>query len=328
MAHHPILVTGSTRSGTTWVGRMLCASGEAGYLNEPFNPIYHPGWVADPLPSWHLYVTSENEAGYREIFDRVVRLRYPIAGNLRYVRDTRLAARFVRDAGRSVLYRWRGVRPLFKDPFAVFSAPWLEERYATQIVVMVRHPAGVISSVKRLGWGRGLGAWTRQPLLMRELLAPYADGIEALARDPDGMDAVDRGILVWNAIYSVVRRYRDEHPGWRFVRYEDAAGSPAETFRMLYGWLGLRWDDGVGDRIRSYSDASNPAGTDASDPHRIKLNSRAASGTWHQRLTAGEIERIREGTRDLWPAFYSPADWDAPDGEPPGPAASAGAPAG
>ena len=33
----PILVTGAHRSGTTWVGRMLCASGEAHYVSEPFN---------------------------------------------------------------------------------------------------------------------------------------------------------------------------------------------------------------------------------------------------------------------------------------------------
>ena len=39
----PILVTGSHRSGTTWVGKMLAATGSVGYIHEPFNLKNRPG---------------------------------------------------------------------------------------------------------------------------------------------------------------------------------------------------------------------------------------------------------------------------------------------
>jgi LPS sulfotransferase NodH len=43
MSNQPILVTGAHRSGTTWVGKILCASGEAAYISEPLNLWHRPG---------------------------------------------------------------------------------------------------------------------------------------------------------------------------------------------------------------------------------------------------------------------------------------------
>jgi hypothetical protein len=34
---HPILVTGTPRSGTTWVGKIIATSPSVGYIKEPFN---------------------------------------------------------------------------------------------------------------------------------------------------------------------------------------------------------------------------------------------------------------------------------------------------
>ena len=40
---HPILVTGAHRSGTTWVGKMLAADADTGYISEPLNVLHRPG---------------------------------------------------------------------------------------------------------------------------------------------------------------------------------------------------------------------------------------------------------------------------------------------
>ena len=54
-AHHPILVTGAHRSGTTWAGKMLCAGNEAFYVFEPFDVakdagLEGPRWMPRDLP--------------------------------------------------------------------------------------------------------------------------------------------------------------------------------------------------------------------------------------------------------------------------------------
>ena len=48
----PILLTGMPRSGTTWVTRILTASGEVGHINEPFNLAVSPGTLRVPADHW------------------------------------------------------------------------------------------------------------------------------------------------------------------------------------------------------------------------------------------------------------------------------------
>ncbi len=68
MNKHPILVTGAHRSGTTWVGKILCASGEAAYISEPLNMWHRLGVMRKPVSGWYTYITQENEAGYLSAF--------------------------------------------------------------------------------------------------------------------------------------------------------------------------------------------------------------------------------------------------------------------
>jgi hypothetical protein len=178
--------------------------------------------------------------------------------------------------------------------------------------MMIRHPAGVISSVSRLGWKGKLERWHAQPQLVQDLLAPYADRLRAAAENPDALDDIDRGIIAWNCIYSAVRRFREEHPDWCFVRYEDAADDPIGTFRRMYEFLELRFDGSVASTIERFSSPSNPERSDPSSPHGIRLASRAASRSWHDRLSRANVERIREGTKLVWPAFYGSQEWDDP----------------
>ena len=59
---------------------------------------------------------------------------------------------------------------LLKDPIALFSTPWLVDRFNVHAVVMIRHPAAYVSSVSRLGWRFDFGYLLGQDLLMRDLL--------------------------------------------------------------------------------------------------------------------------------------------------------------
>lgn len=58
---HPILVTGSHRSGTTWVGQMLATKGTT-YIFEPFNIENASELHAFPLEFWFTYIDGLSEA--------------------------------------------------------------------------------------------------------------------------------------------------------------------------------------------------------------------------------------------------------------------------
>jgi hypothetical protein len=113
----PILVTGMPRSGTTWVGKMLCAGGGAGYIEEPFNLARPPGTIRVPVNYWYYwypYVTPANEQQFVPALRRMLDFKYPLArelGRCRTVADFRHTGKMWRGYAAS-----RGRRPLVKEP--------------------------------------------------------------------------------------------------------------------------------------------------------------------------------------------------------------------
>jgi hypothetical protein len=300
----PILVTGAHRSGTTWVGRMLALAPGVGYIHEPFNPRTPAGLSPAPFDRYFAVVTAENEARYRPGLERTLAFRYDLGAQLRAGRRPVDFARAARDFARLVPPRLKGARPLVKDPIALLSAEWLAERFGMQVVVLVRHPAAFAASLERLGWEHDFGSFVvdgRVP----EILRPYEPEIREQAERPG--DALAQASLLWRVLYGAAAGYRDRHPDWIFLRHEDASADPAGTFERLYGRLGLELTPSARERIEHSSAAENPA--ELRSPHDVRLASAESLGRWRDQLTAQEIERLRESTRDAWPSFYADEDW-------------------
>lgn len=286
---------------------MLAASGEAAYVHEPFNPSRTPGWFRKPLPYWFLHVTRENEGPYLDDVRRMVELRYPV-GSIARSRSPRVLAMNAQQARDARRDKRRERRLLLKDPLAVFSAEWLAERFDMFVVALVRHPASFVSSIKRLSWGFDYERnWLAQALLMKNLLPGYEDRFRGYRGEED---LVSEGIVVWNAIYDVVSKYRERHPGWAVLRYEDVAADPKPMFRKLYTDFGLTWSDEVERVVASHSGEGNPREVGLDRRHEIKRDSKAAARTWKTRLSSDEIERIRRETEPVWRRFYEDSDWD------------------
>lgn len=300
----PILVTGAHRAGTTWVGKMLAAGGQAVYINEPFSPIHRPGVYAARTTHWYEYVCRDNEAAYVEAFRALLALRYGWGRELRALRSPRDVARMLRDGWRFAQGRLLGRRPLLKDPFAVFSVPWLVERWGVQAVALVRHPAAMVSSWLRLGWVLRPWRLWQQPLLVRDWLGPFADEVEAARRADDPLIAA---AVLWRVIYGVVHQLQGRglvHG----IRYEDLALEPERTFGQLYAHLGLVYNRRARQSIRRSTQAKQ-AETDPDHPHRVRLNSRQAVTAWKRRLDAEQVARIRRWTEPVARYFYTDEDW-------------------
>jgi hypothetical protein len=285
---------------------MLCASRAAGYVHEPFNPNRSPGWFPEPLPYWFMYLTEENAGPYERAVADLLALRYPLRA-LPRSRSARDVAQQLPELGRSALYRMQRRRTLVKDPMALFSAEWLARRFGMDVVVMVRHPAAFVSSLKKLNWGFDYERnWLAQELLMRDLLGPWASRFEGYRGE---VDLVGEGIVMWNAMYDVVRGYRERHPDWHFVKYDDLADDPAAGFRSLYERLDLPWDE----RARAAVEESSTASVKEVPVWRrraIKRDSAAAKRTWEHRLTPEEVARVRREVAEVAASFYAEEDWE------------------
>ncbi len=65
----PILITGSHRSGSTWVGKIIAEAPSVIYIHEPFNVDFPPGaGVCNvKFEYWFTHITRENETGFYKL---------------------------------------------------------------------------------------------------------------------------------------------------------------------------------------------------------------------------------------------------------------------
>jgi hypothetical protein len=310
-----LLVTGLPRSGTSWVGKMLEAGREVVYVNEPLNPQHPPGRSPGVLNAEvahrFQYICADNDEPWARAFHDTLRLRYrPIAELRRNHRPYDLA-RMAKYGTSFAVGRARGRRALVDDPFAVLSAAWFAECLGCQVVVLVRHPLSFVGSWQRLGWRVRLSELLDQPLLMRDLLGPYQDEMRQADGSPDRIAAT---ALLWRITYSVLGDLAGRAPDLLALRrYEDLASNPLDGFRELYQLFGLTWTEQVHDRIRSAT--AGGGGQNRAHVWSLRgglsrtafrpMDSRAALAGYRDRLTAEEIDRVRDLTADTAKRYYS-----------------------
>ena len=300
-ARRPVLVTGSHRSGSTWIGRLLAAADELHYVQEPFNIVAHQRWMHPRPEHQFLHVTDANEASWLAPVQQVVDLNYPLGAHLARrpgLKMSRRASRVALDARRA---RRSGAAAMIKDPIAVFSTPWIARRFDAVPVVMVRDAVPFVGSLLDRGWSFDFSHWTAQPTLMAEL-DPWTDEIERMATQPG--ELIDQAILMWNAIYGFVAGLPAalEPLGIQahIEAYETIASNPLVEVEHLYGRLGLEF--GIEQRrvaielSTGRSQADDGTGVSAID---VQRDSSAALKTWRDRLDQDQIEHITTATAEV-----------------------------
>ncbi len=301
--NRPILVTGSHRSGTTWVGKMIACHPRVLYFSEPFNPERRDL----PVHAWWHRVRPADAAAFRAYLQPFAELRFPW---LRQRADHPASwhGRLLR-SWRYTRRRRQGARPLIKDPIALLSAEWLAEQYQSQVIVLVRHPAAFASSIKRLKWLLPVADLLGQETVMRDWLYPFEREMRRLHDGP--ADIIEHAILGWRIFHHVIRIYEERHPDWRFCRHEDLSSTPLERFAELFQYLGLEFTPEIRAAVERHSSDENPREAGGA-VHQLQRNSKANIWNWQDRLTHDEIARIRTGTAELAGHFYGDADWWSP----------------
>jgi len=271
---HSIMVTGSHRSGTTWVGRVLSLADGIRYVQEPFNRETNPDISGYRLQNMYAYALDEDAETLRQHY-----------------------LDFLNPSPQE--------RLLLKDPIALFSAPWIQDEYGAQVVCLVRHPAGFVSSLIKWQWEFHFGYFTSQPVLMDSFLPEIRAQIEhyAMVRQ----EPILQACLLWKVIYGWVLQVEPRKRKWLMVRYEDLAKRPVPEFKRLYRKLQLRWTREIEASVLEMTGEDKPAESD--DPGFKARNAKAMRQVWMQRLSSVQIETIQRETDPVWRKYYSKRDW-------------------
>jgi hypothetical protein len=308
-----LLVTGMARTGTSWVGKMVEASGRVVYINEPLNPGHPPGRSPGVLDAEvrHQYQYIPPVApDWRRAFARTLALRYGLLKELRRNHKGYDIARMVKYASAFTRGRLRGRLPLLDDPFALYATPFLVNTFGVCAAVLVRDPVAVVGSYRKLGWRMRFDEMLAQPGLVTDLLGPeYTEEVREAAQESDPVRSY---ALMWRASYGIVDRHLRALPRVLICRYEDFARTPLTAFAALYKHFGLEF---TGIAQLAVSQATSGGGDDrrahtwslrggVSKTAYRPMDSAAMLTAAQRRLSPDEVAEVRELTADVAARFY------------------------
>lgn len=305
----PILVTGSIRSGTTWVGKTLATAPGVGLVHEPFNKDHPLGILAHRWSHQYTYMTEETDetTSAAIALEDTLGFRYRPWSHLRNPESPLRTLGLLRDLPRFWYRRHLSrPRPLLKDPIALLSADWLADRFDMDVVVMVRHPGAFAWSYKRIGEPNRFTDLLQQPALMEGPLEPFAGDVERAANTDD---SIYQAAILWRVLYATVARYQSRHPDWVVARHEDLSTNPLGAFPLLFGLLDLPFTAKTRRFIALTTSELNPVEAPDGVLHHLRRNSRENVHVWQRRLSSEDISRVRRLTGDVADRFYATSSW-------------------
>lgn len=310
-----LLVTGCPRSGTTFMGGMLKHCPKTQEIFEPFNPAAGvEGWdrpfpylrADDPEAERFQKIMLSLVNGfprYHRFQEYEIRTQYPWMWKvLRRTTGSMMATR-------NYVARLRGIprdgRWLIKDPHLFLGAGYLHEQMGIDVVAMVRLPAAIASSWKRLQWKPDLSIFANQPYLREDILSDYK------VFSNDGLSFAEAMAWYWVYCYKTMFHFRDRNPEMLFIKQEDMGAEPIATIQAVLQRFQLPFTEPMRNRIIDYT-TSKTAIPDSSHPHKeFKRDSKKISKSWQKHLSSEEIVTIRNITEHLAHEYYTDNDWSS-----------------
>jgi hypothetical protein len=279
----PILVAGLPRTGTTWIGTVLGATGGTTYFHEPFN--YRN--VEESAPFTMRYLRrADDDPKFAAYCEKC------FSGHQRH-----RAVTLYQSAWRRRLPLPAG-RVLIKDVHTFLALDWIDRHIGPRIVVVLRHPFAVADSWFRMVKGKGddLGIMDRlltQPALLDDYLRPFERHLRAANDFWSFIGAY------WAACTHVVLQQQRQHPEWIVVRHEDFFDDPEARFRDLCKRLDLSWTAESERRLRD---------SNAADSGKFYVPGRVIADErdkWRRHLTKEQVDTVRRAVEPFDLPTYS-----------------------
>lgn len=180
--------------------------------------------------------------------------------------------------------------PLVKSVHCLLALPYIKSIFKAEFVIILRHPASIISSHLRLKNPDIYRNIFIQKKLVEDYFYPFIDKINAL-KDP-----LEKAGAQVAAFYYIIACQMKENSDWITVKHEDFCFQPEQEFKNLYNRLNLNWSDEIYDKIKNLN--KDGRGYSTSRVARQQVNK------WKGELEPSQVEKIRKGYGIIPPSFY------------------------
>jgi hypothetical protein len=255
-----ILIAGTARSGTTWLGDLLASQIPSRILFEPFNPDLVPEY-RDFHYFQYLRPETENpefRAFAHKVFTGKIRNRWIDRQNERIRSEYRL----------------------IKEIRINLALKWLHDNFPkVPIIFIMRHPCAVVASRMELNWAtdHDIEPLLSQPDLVTDHLAPYVDLIKDARTDEE------KHAVIWS-VSNLVPLKQFNPNEIKIVYYENLCTQPEIELPAIFESSGQKYNDEKTDTV------SRPSQT-------TRLTSAVVDGTdkisaWRKKLSVAQTENI------------------------------------
>ena len=223
-----VLLSGTGRSGTTWVSHLINYNNEYRYIFEPF----HQDKVdACSGFKYRQYLRPENESEYFINAAKVI-----LSGNIRNSWTDRFNDKLISN------------KRLIKDIRAMHLLKWIYVNFpGIPIILIIRHPLAVAHSKMKLKWGTHLEEFLAQSELMEDFLNPFEKQIK------NAQTTFEKHIFLW-CIENYVPLRQFNEGEILVVFYEKMCARPLEEMDKVVTFLDKKLNNRILGRLGTASE--------------------------------------------------------------------------
>jgi hypothetical protein len=258
--HKSILVAGTARSGTTWLGDLIASQISCRILFEPFHPKLVPDYRSF---NYFQYmrpgsIGTELLAVAQRVFSGEIRNRWIDRQNERIFPEYRL----------------------IKEIRANLFLKWLHDNIPeVPIVYLMRHPCAVVLSRMELDWSTDsdIEPFLTQPDLVDDHLTDHLDLIRKAKTDEE------KHAIIWSVSNLVpLRQFK---PGeLKIIFYENLCIQPEIELSDIFASIGQKFESPIIDKINRPSQTTRETSAVVTETDKIT--------NWKKNLSPSQIDNI------------------------------------
>ena len=252
-----VFLSGTARSGTTWLSEIINYNNEYRYIFEPFNCKQVP--LTRPFGGRRYIRPHDTEPLLRDIMARILTGQIHSAWTERFNRRLIATRRLVKAVRANLLLKWLHVQ-----------FPGLP------IILLIRHPCAVAHSYAAHGWRGAIEPLLTQHDLVHDFLSPYQQHVAAVD------DRFERALFIW-CIETLVPLKQFTPTDIHLMFYEHLITNPETEVRRLFAFLGKAYDPAVLTRLRRPSSTTRLSGPIASGNDQLQ--------SWRRHVTDSQRSR-------------------------------------
>jgi hypothetical protein len=255
-----ILVAGTARSGTTWLGDLIASQIPSRILFEPFNPDLVPEYRGFRYLQY-MRPGTENPEFYafaRKVFSGEIRNRWIDHQNERVHSEYRL----------------------IKEIRINLALKWLHDNFPeVRIVFLLRHPCAVVSSRMELGWAtdKDIEPFLSQADLVNDYLGQHLELIRNAKMEEE------KHAIIWS-ISNLVPLEQFMPGELKIVYYENLCTQPEIELPSLFASIGQKYESPRLDQINEPSQTTRISSAVVSGRDKVTH--------WKKKLSPAQIDTI------------------------------------